>query len=129
MNRMHEEKGFCYFAVDLLETREFIGFIGLSTQEFESPFTPCVDIGWRLDPTFWGKGLATEGAVRCLEYGFTDIGLSQIRSIAPIQNKASIAVMNKSGMELIGTFSHPKLKNYPEMETCVCYQQTTENFG
>jgi len=29
MNRQFDEKSFCYFAVDVLATKEFIGFIGL----------------------------------------------------------------------------------------------------
>lgn len=128
MNQFFEQSGYCYFAVDSLETRDLIGFIGLCFQDFESPFTPCIDIGWRLHPRFWGRGLATEGAMRCLEYGFKELGISQIRAIAPKINNASIAVMMKLGMELAGIFSHPKLKEYPHLESCVCYQSDLENF-
>ena len=40
--------GFCYFAVDIIETREFIGFTGMLNQNYKSNFTPCIDVGWRL---------------------------------------------------------------------------------
>ncbi len=122
MNQQYVQRNYCYFAVDLLETKQSIGFIGLSYQDYESPYTPCVDIGWRLDPEFWSRGLATEGALRCLEYGFQTIGLQSIRSIAPSQNKASISVMKKCGMRPLGRFKHPKLKDYPDLEECVCYE-------
>src|SRR4249920_3517830 len=46
------ERGHCYFAVEKLDG-EFIGFIGLHLQTFESYFTPCVDIGWRLKKSVW----------------------------------------------------------------------------
>ena len=63
MQQQFLEKGFCYFPVDDLKTNSFLGFIGLSIQKFESDFTPCVDIGWRIKKEYWGKGFATEGAL------------------------------------------------------------------
>ena len=125
MKRMQvkfEQKGYCYFAVDELESGSFIGFIGLSDQEFESPFTPCVDIGWRLARNFWGNGYATEGAMRCLEYAFEDLGLEVILSHCPVVNTRSWNVMEKIGMLRIGTFKHPVLKDYPKLENCYCYE-------
>ena len=128
MSQMFEDKDYCYFATDHLRSEKLIGFIGLAEQNFESPFTPCTDIGWRLEREYWHKGLATEGAFSCLEYGFNKIGLEEIRSFAPLENKASIAVMEKLGMELAGIFDHPKLLEHSMLRSCVCYQMTTEKF-
>ncbi len=58
----YEEKGYNYFATEILDTGELIGFIGLAFQEYETEFTPATDIGWRLKKSAWGKGYATEGA-------------------------------------------------------------------
>lgn len=44
----HSKFGFTYFATEVLETGEFIGFIGLYNQMYQSDFTPATDIGWRL---------------------------------------------------------------------------------
>ena len=122
----HQQKhGFCYFHVEILETGEGIGFIGLAYQDFESEFTPCIDVGWRLLPWAWGKGYATEGAKASLNWGIENFGLEEIMSFAPQVNKASIAVMEKIGMELAGTFKHPKLGDYPELEDCVAYRIKT----
>ena len=122
MQKMYREKNYCYFAVELLSTNKFIGFIGLSDQIFESPYTPYVDIGWRLDKDIWGKGYATEGALKCLDYGFNHIYLNSIRAFAPIANQKSIAVMKRIGMSPLGEFHHPALMNYPELVECVCYE-------
>ena len=73
-----ETHGHSYFLVELLETGEFIGFIGLAYQDYDVPFLPAVDIGWRLKTTAWGKGFATEGAKRCLEFAFNDLDLEEI---------------------------------------------------
>lgn len=122
MQLMNVAQRYCYFAVDELETSRFIGFIGLSDQDYPSPYTPCVDIGWRLHKDYWGLGYATEGARRCLDYGFTVLELPQIRSIAPVINKKSIRVMEKIGMHPLGYFEHPKLKNFPKLKSCICYE-------
>jgi len=53
-------------------SRPFIGFIGLAVATIAAPFTPCVEIGWRLAPAHWGLGLATEGARAVLRYAFEE---------------------------------------------------------
>lgn len=117
-----EKCGYCYYAVDLLETGELIGFIGLKYQTYPSDFNPSTDIGWRLATRYWGKGLATEGAKRCLEYGFNELGLKKIVSVAPDINKPSINVMKKTGMSYVRNFKHSNLKGDERLESCVLYE-------
>ena len=121
LQRHYAKHGFNYFAVEILETEEFIGFIGLTYQEYESEFTPAVDIGWRLKRSVWGEGYATEGAKRCLQFGFEELGLESIISTCTQKNLKSEKVMEKIGMMKKGEFNHPKLKAYPEYEKCLCY--------
>jgi len=116
-----EENGYTYFATEVLETREFIGFIGLAYQDYVSDYTPAVDIGWRLKRNAWGRGYATEGAKQCLEFAFNNLNLERIISVCTERNVLSESVMKKIGMKRQGTFNHPKLKGYPEYEKCVCY--------
>jgi RimJ/RimL family protein N-acetyltransferase len=42
------KNGYTYYATEILETKEFIGMIGFAFQEYETNFTPAIDIGWRL---------------------------------------------------------------------------------
>ena len=121
------KNGFCYFAVDKLETNEFIGFIGVSEQTFESSFTPCVDIGWRLAQKEWGKGYATEGAKKCLDFAFNQIGLQTIKSTCPEINDASERVMIKLGMTKTMAFNHPLLRDHKTIESCVLYEIENKN--
>jgi RimJ/RimL family protein N-acetyltransferase len=122
MMAQFSQKGFCYFAVDRLDNQEFIGFIGLSEQTFKSDFTPCIDIGWRLAQHEWGKGFATEGAKKCLEFAFYKMQLKNIKSICPTTNLNSENVMKKIGMSKIKNFNHPLLSEYKELENCVLYE-------
>lgn len=122
MNRQLAEKDFCYFAVDILATNEFIGFIGLSEQHYPADFTPCVDIGWRLKSSAWGQGFATEGANRCLQYAFEQLSIKEVYAIAPKVNLKSERIMQKIGMVKQYEFEHPLLMNAERLRTCVLYR-------
>lgn len=102
--------GFGLWAVDEKATGNFIGFIGLTTPRFESFFTPCIEIGWRLAKPYWGKGYATEGAKASLDYGFSALGFEKIYSFTAITNKHSERIMQKIGMTRVGEFDHPSLQ-------------------
>lgn len=122
MKKQLDGNGFCYFAVDILDSGEFIGFIGLCKQTYEAEFTPCVDIGWRLKTTAWKNGYATEGAKRCLEYAFRQMNLEKVLAIAPVINIPSIQVMVNIGMRRVKEFKHPLLSNSLALEVCVLYE-------
>ncbi|MCK8524033.1 GNAT family N-acetyltransferase [Aquimarina sp. D1M17] len=122
MLQMQKEKGFCYFAVDILENSEFIGFIGLCEQTYLEELGSFVDIGWRLKKSIWNKGYATEGAKACLEYGFNTINLETIYSVAPEVNVKSELIMKKIEMQKTKTFEHPKLLDNSRLKNCVLYQ-------
>ncbi len=89
IERSIEQKGFGFWAA---------GFIGLNIPEKTFPFSPCVEIGWRLAHPFWGKGFATEGAKASLQFGFEEIGLPEIVALTATINVRSRRVMEKIGM-------------------------------
>jgi RimJ/RimL family protein N-acetyltransferase len=122
MQEQFAERGFCYFAVDKLETGTLIGFIGISLQTFEAAFTPCIDIGWRIASSEWNQGYATEGANRCLDYAFDVLKLDNIFAIAPKLNVKSAHIMTKIGMQKLDEFEHPSLMNAEHLKTCVLYK-------
>ncbi|MEP2937199.1 MAG: GNAT family N-acetyltransferase [Gilvibacter sp.] len=122
MQRGYSKNGYCYFAADLIETGQFIGFIGISYQDFESDYTPNVDIGWRLSREHWNKGLATEGAQACLDAAKDNWNIDTVYSFASLANEGSIRVMQKIGMKQVGTFVHPKIIDYPAISECVVYK-------
>ena len=128
LQRQFAEKGYTYFATELLQTGEFMGFIGLVWQEYKAPFTPATDIGWRLRKQFWGKGYATEGAKRCLEFAFNTLGLQKVVSVCPVSNHRSETVMKKIGMRKEGEFEHPGLPGNSRLNPCVWYEVKKRNF-
>ena len=126
----HQAKhGYCFFAAHHKEDDRFIGFIGLLNTSFEANFTPCVEIGWRLTPEYWGIGLAPEGAMACLDFAFSSLALEKVVSFTPTTNTPSQRVMQKIGMRQIDTFKHPLLKEGDPLELHVLYQITAAEFG
>jgi len=93
-------QGYGLFAVEVKDTGELAGFVGLSVPTFLPEVMPAVEIGWRLGRSFWGKGIATESAREVLRFGFEDCGLSEIISIFQVGNDASERIMQKLGMHL-----------------------------
>ena len=119
-----EQHGFGPWAAELRSTGECIGYIGLMVPRFEAPFTPCVEIGWRLAAEHWGKGLATEGAREALRYGFEVLALEQILSFAVPTNMRSRRVMEKLGMTYDpgADFDHPSLPEGHPLRRHVLYR-------
>ena len=102
------ERGWSNWAVEVQGTCEFIGFIGLSVPRRQLPFSPCVEIGWRLKRVAWGHGYATEGAKECLRVGFDELGLEEIVSFTTLTNLPSVSVMKRVGMiNAHANFEHP----------------------
>lgn len=122
MQEIFDKKGYCYFIVELLETSEVIGFIGVYDQVYESDFTPAIDIGWRIAKKHWNKGYATEGAKRCLKYVFETLKLKRLIAVATHNNQSSINVMKKIGMTKIGEFNHPYIAANLNLNPCVCFE-------
>lgn len=105
------DNGHGLFAVAVKATGKFIGYVGLNSVRFQAPFTPAVEIGWRLAVDAWGRGYATEAARACLAHGFSDCGFRTIVSFTTRSNRRSMAVMERIGMarKASDDFEHPAL--------------------
>ena len=100
--RHWKEHDFGLWALEIRKTEAFIGFVGLQYSEDWPEGEHKTEVGWRLDRSYWGRGLATEGALASLRCGFDELGLERIISITLPENLASRRVMEKSGMAFRG---------------------------
>jgi len=118
------ERKFGLWAIELKETQEFLGFVGLIVPSFESHFTPCVEIGWRLAKEFWGNGYAPEAAREAIRDGFERVGLSELVSMTATTNLKSIRVMEKIGMTRnpLDDFDHPNVSQGHRLRRHVLYR-------
>jgi RimJ/RimL family protein N-acetyltransferase len=124
-----DKNGFGLWATELKSSRIFVGFIGLNVPGYTLPFSPCVEIGWRLAFEHWGKGYATEGARAALTFGFEKMRLAEIVSFTTERNIRSRRVMEKIGMvrEVAGDFDHPQLPEGHPLRRHVLYRKTKES--
>ena len=105
------EHDFGLWAIEVPDVASFIGFAGLDVARFSAPFTPCVEVGWRLAFEHWGRGYATEAARLALGYGFGTLAMAEVVSFTSTANLRSRAVMVRLGMQRDGAedFDHPSL--------------------
>jgi RimJ/RimL family protein N-acetyltransferase len=98
--------------------------VGLSVPRFEAPFTPCVEIGWRLARAHWGRGYATEAARAALGHAFGPLGLGEVVAFTVPANVPSRAVMTRLGMTRTPAddFDHPLLPEGHPLRRHVLYR-------
>jgi RimJ/RimL family protein N-acetyltransferase len=120
----HFRHGFGLWAAELRDSAEFIGFIGLSKPDFDASFTPCVEVGWRLAPQYWSRGLATEGAREAVRFAFQVLRLDSLVSFTVPANLRSRRVMEKLGMthNAEDDFDHPNLREGHPQRCQVLYR-------
>ena len=97
-SRWHDEQiGFC--AILEKSSKKFVGWCGIWRLEE----TGELEIGYAVAKQLWGKGLATEAALKFLDYAFEKLKPEKVVAVARPENAASRRVMEKLGMSFIGT--------------------------
>ena len=121
---------FGLWAVEVSGFTDFAGFIGLSVPRFAAPFTPAIEIGWRLVRGCWGKGYATEGALEVLRYAFEELQLAEIVSFTSETNIRSMQVMKRTGMhhKASDDFDHPGIPEGHPLRPHVLYRINREDW-
>lgn len=118
------ENDYGLWAVEIKDTNEFIGMVGLCKPQFEAHFTPCVEVGWRLGKQHWGHGYATEAAEEAMRDGFEQVGLAEIVSMTAVLNKRSMRVMEKLKMKRdpADDFDHPMIDDGHPLKPHLLYK-------
>jgi RimJ/RimL family protein N-acetyltransferase len=123
-----EELGWGLWAVEVPGVADFIGFIGLGIPRFEASFTPCVEVGWRLARSAWGRGYAPEGGTEALRFAFDHLALEEVVSFTSVGNAKSRRVMEKIGMthDPADDFDHPAVPLDSPINRHVLYRVTRD---
>jgi len=125
LNGSIRDTGLGFYALELSETAEPIGFCGLSLANMPEIFpAETVEIGWRLATRFWGHGYVTEAARALLDFAFIDKDIPAILAFAVADNRRSTAVMERIGMKRCPQmdFDHPRVPDtHPHLKRHVVY--------
>jgi RimJ/RimL family protein N-acetyltransferase len=89
-------RGYGMWAAELKETRTCVGRIGLHNPEG----WPGLEVGWVLDRSCWGRGLAAEGGRAALDHAFRQLKVDRVLSVIHPANVRSIRVAEKLGSRL-----------------------------
>lgn len=114
--------GLGYWCVEEMDSKKHIGALGFSFANFQAPFTPCLEIGWRFHPEAWKKGYATEGGKAALHYLFSNTSHKEVYAFTSPLNMRSEAVMIRIGMKKCGYFHHPNVPSNHILENHVYYK-------
>lgn len=78
------------------------------------------EVGYVLNPNYWGKGIAREALQRVLRFGFEELGLHRIEARFMEGNDRSRHVMETVGMTFEGIFRESMLikGNYVSVGVC-----------
>jgi RimJ/RimL family protein N-acetyltransferase len=90
----YEKYGVGRLAVIDKTTSKFLGWCGLKYSQDKNEY----DIGFRFHRKYWSKGYATETSKKCLDFGFTELGIEKVVGRAMKENIGSIKVLEKIGM-------------------------------
>jgi RimJ/RimL family protein N-acetyltransferase len=125
-----QSRGFGFWVVEIINGPAFAGMLGLSIPRFESHFTPCIEIGWRLAHEHWGKGYASEAARAALAFGFNQLALDEIVAFTIPANHRSQRVMQKIGMTRnpADDFEHPHLPEGHHIRPHVLYRLSKKDW-
>ncbi len=119
-----QQHGFSYLAITSKNDLRFIGLAGLLVPSYETPFTPCVEIAWRLKSCEWSCGYAFESAAALLQWGFQTHKLPEIVAFTAQINHRSKKLMQRLGMQSDPkeNFHHPKLSPTDPLSLHVLYR-------
>ena len=103
LGRKYRTGDFYDWALVLKDEGKMIGTCGFTA------FTPGAnagEVGYVLNPDFWGKGLATEAVARVVRFGFEALELHRLEARYMMGNEASRRVMAHVGMHFDGCLRH-----------------------
>ena len=89
-------RGFGLWGVEQKSSGELIGRIGLQFLDWFDD----VELVWMLAKSAWGKGYAAEGARAAIDFGLNTLALPRIAAVIRQDNKPSIHLAERLGMEM-----------------------------
>ncbi|MGA5823141.1 GNAT family N-acetyltransferase [Kitasatospora sp. NPDC094028] len=92
----------CFLAAEK-SSGAFLGWLSLRPAT-SAGLSGGTELGYRMLPSVWGLGYATEGARALVHHAFTELGADRIVATTMTVNTASRRVMEKAGLSLIRTF-------------------------
>ena len=125
----HKWQKFAPWVVEIPGMTSFAGVVGLMAPSFKVDFASGVEIKWKMQRNYWGKGYATEAALASLEFAFDDLGLAEVVAFTTPANTRSRALLDRIGMLFQREFEHPNLDPDDKLWHHLFYSLKVEQWG
>jgi RimJ/RimL family protein N-acetyltransferase len=125
-----ETRGYAPWAVEIPDLSPCIGFVGPALIGQPQWLAGKLEMAWRLDRPFWGKGYATEAARAALRDAFERLQPPEIIAYTAAINLPSRRVIEKLGMteDVASAFDHPALEANEALRPHVVYRLARPDF-
>ena len=123
------EFGHAFWIVEARATGDILGFCGI--KRVNSPgsnMTGQHEIGWRLRPEAWGKGIAKEAAIASLDLAFGRFEAPHVIALTVAQNEASWGLMHRLGMKRRKDLDFTDTRFGPELNPNMVYRIEAEDW-
>jgi RimJ/RimL family protein N-acetyltransferase len=128
---LQERGGLGLFTSERRASGELLGCTVVVPMALGLDFASATEIGWRLKPSAWGQGFATEAARALAECAFRVLALSELVSFAAAGNAPSRAVMRRLGMrhDPADDFDHPLMPVGSRLRPQVLYRLAADGYS
>lgn len=115
--------GHTFWIVEDRSDAEILGFCGL--KRVNAPGTDLTgqhEVGWRLRPEAWGKGIAKEAAIASLDLAFGRFAAPHVVAFTVAANVESHGLMNRLGMRRREDLDFIDTRFGPELNPCIVHR-------
>jgi len=101
LHQKYRSGEFYDWGIELRDTGKMIGTCGFTRFDYGND---SGEVGYVINPDYWGRGYATEAVKRVIRFGFDYLSLHRIEAKYMEENVASRRVMEKCGMTFEGVY-------------------------
>jgi RimJ/RimL family protein N-acetyltransferase len=117
------EFGHAFWIIEDRSTGEILGFCGIKrVNSGGTDMTGQHEIGWRLAPEAWGKGIAKEAAIASLDLAFNRFAAPHVIALTVAANEASWGLMRRLGMTRREDLDFDDPRYGPELNPNIVYR-------
>jgi len=115
--------GHTFWVIEEKSSGEILGFCGLKRVNSEgTSMTGQFEIGWRLHPDAWGKGIAKEAAIASLDLAFNRFDAPHVVALTVDENRESWGLMKRLGMTRRPDLDFVDPRYGPELNPVIIYR-------
>lgn len=113
----YESNGIGRWAIEWKANGDFVGWTGLKYEHSLWSDERYYDLGFRIRPEYWRKGIATETARFSRDYAFNELDVKELFAAAHVDNEGSNYILKKIGFQWEKHFFYEDLKcNWYKMD-------------